>query len=241
MRDYLNNFSQILDKDDFMIKAILFDLDDTLRSFMMTKSMACEAAIDSMIESGLKMDREKALDNLFELYKKHGIEDKMIFQKFLRKVIGKIDYKILAAGIVAYREIGNKRSKPIPGVEATLRALKNKKIKLGIVSNAPSLKAWLRLTESGLRDYFDYVIAFNETGKKKPHPKPFVMAIAAIKALPNEIIFVGDDINRDIKGAKRLGMITALADYEAVHKKEEIERARPDYILKNPRDILRII
>ena len=44
-----------------MIKAILFDLDNTLIDFMTMKRKCCEAAIDSMIASGLDMKREKAL------------------------------------------------------------------------------------------------------------------------------------------------------------------------------------
>jgi putative hydrolase of the HAD superfamily len=224
-----------------MIKAVLFDLDDTLRSFMITKGMACEAAMDAMIEAGLKMDQERALDRLFVLYGKYGIEDKLIFQKFLKDVNGKIDYKILAAGIVAYREAANKRNKPIAGVMAVLKSLKKRKMKLGVVSNAPSLKAWLRLTESGMRDYFDFVVAFNDAGKRKPHPKPFAMAVSQMGTMPDEILFIGDDLKRDVAGAKKLGMKTALADYETRHTPEDVSRFMPDYVLGSPKDILKII
>ena len=77
------------------IKAILFDMDNTLIDFMTMKRKCCEAAIDAMISAGLKMKRKKALRLLFELYDKYGIEYQQIFQKFLESTGGKIDYKIL--------------------------------------------------------------------------------------------------------------------------------------------------
>jgi len=52
------------------IKAILFDLDNTLVDFMAMKRKSCEAAIDEMISAGLGMKREEALKILFEMYDK---------------------------------------------------------------------------------------------------------------------------------------------------------------------------
>ncbi|MEM3408158.1 MAG: hypothetical protein QXT40_01420 [Candidatus Micrarchaeia archaeon] len=49
-------------------KAILFDLDNTLIDFMKMKKIACEAAIDAMIKTGMKADKEMTLKLLFELY-----------------------------------------------------------------------------------------------------------------------------------------------------------------------------
>lgn len=74
-----------------MIKAVLFDLDNTLIDFMRFKNKCCEAAIEEMISAGLRMNKEKASSLLFKIYDKYGIEHKMIFQKFLKKAIGEID------------------------------------------------------------------------------------------------------------------------------------------------------
>ena len=48
-----------------MIKAVIFDLDNTLLDFMNMKSMAVEAAVHGMIEAGLQMDREIACKKYF--------------------------------------------------------------------------------------------------------------------------------------------------------------------------------
>jgi putative hydrolase of the HAD superfamily len=56
-----------------MIKAILFDLDNTLIDFMRMKRQASQAAIEAMIQAGVKLNKEDAQKILFELYDKYGI------------------------------------------------------------------------------------------------------------------------------------------------------------------------
>jgi len=106
-----------------MLKAILFDMDNTLIDFMKMKKKSCEAAIDSMIEAGLKIDKQEALKVMYELYDEHGIEHQLIFQKFLKKVRGKIDYKILAHGIVSYRRVREGHIVPYSNVPFVLEKL----------------------------------------------------------------------------------------------------------------------
>ncbi len=224
-----------------MIKAVIFDLDNTLIDFMEAKLTSCDASIDAMIGAGLKIDRKKATKILFELYKKHGIEYSRIFQKFLLETAGKIDMKILSAAIVSYRKVQANYHKPYKGVYKTLNRLK-KRYRLAIVSDAPSLKAWLRLTEMGIQNYFDVVVTFDDTRKTKPHSLPFRKAIKKLELKPEEILFVGDQPQRDIKGAKTVGMKTALAEYGLQGKfRKYLKKNKPDYTLKRIEDILKIL
>ena len=52
-----------------MIKAILFDLDNTLIDFLKMKRMAIEEAVEAMIDAGLKLDKKQAVELIYELYK----------------------------------------------------------------------------------------------------------------------------------------------------------------------------
>ena len=52
-----------------MIKAIIFDIDNTLLDFMTMKSNAINAAVDGMIANGLDIEKEKAVKQIFDIYK----------------------------------------------------------------------------------------------------------------------------------------------------------------------------
>ena len=221
-----------------MVKAVLFDLDNTLIDFMKMKKISCEAAISAMIDGGLPMKKNIAYKKLFELYGVHGIEHQEIFQKFLQKETGKVDYRILSKGIAAYRKVQAGFLEPYPNVRKTLLRLREKGLKLGIVSDAPKLKGWLRLAEMNLTDFFDVVVALDDTGQLKPNKLPFQAAINELKLSPAEILFVGDNPGRDIKGAANLGMKTALAKYGQVFPSEGI---KPDYVLNDIQEILAIV
>ncbi|MAG22277.1 MAG: hypothetical protein CL943_03165 [Candidatus Diapherotrites archaeon] len=220
-----------------MLKAVLFDLDNTLVDFMRMKEACSEAAIHSMIEAGLPLDEKKATKKLFKMYKTVGIENQTIFESFLKTVMGEIDYKILAAGIAAYRRVKAGQLVPYPHVRETLIKLKERGLKLGIVSDAPRLQAWLRLAEMNLVEFFDVVIALEDTGQLKPSQMPFKQAIEKLGLNPKELLFVGDNPGRDIKGAKQSGMHTALAKYGQLMKGTN----KADHELKSVKDLLKAV
>ena len=196
-----------------MIKAVIFDLDNTLIDFMSMKKMSCDAAVSAMIGAGLNVDKDKALKELFSLYDKHGMEDRSIFQKFLKKLAKSIDYEVLASGIVAYRRVRAGFLEPYPHVAEVLFELKKRGIKLAIVSDAPRLKAWIRLVSMKVNHLFDVVITFDDTKELKPSIVPFKAAFKKLGLNPDECLMVGDRPERDIKGAKKLGMHTCFARY----------------------------
>ena len=220
------------------MKAVLFDLDNTLIDFMRMKKISCEAAISAMIDAGLTMEKDKAYKTLFDLYGVHGIEHGEIFQEFLKKVAGKIDYKILTRGINAYRKMQVGYLEPYPHVRSTLIALKGKGLTLGIVSDAPRMKGWMRLTEMGIVDFFDVVVTLDDTGKRKPSSLPFKAALKELKARPEEILFVGDNPERDIEGAKKMGMRTCLAKYGQIFPDT---KTKADFEIKDIEELERIV
>jgi HAD superfamily hydrolase (TIGR02253 family) len=221
-----------------MIKAVIFDLDNTLIDFMKMKKAAVNAAVDAMISAGIKMPKEQATKTLYELYDQYGIEHQQIFQKFLQKANKGVDYKILAAGIVAYRKVQPSFLEPYSNVVPTLLRLRERGLKLAIVSDAPRLKAWLRLVEMKLQDFFDVVICHEDTNQYKPGKKPFLRAVKELKMLPGECIMVGDWPERDIKGAKAIGMMTAFAKYGAVR---EVKSSGADFEIGSISELLKVV
>jgi len=196
-----------------MIKAIIFDLDNTLMDFMKIKEVAIEAAVEAMIDAGLEMPKQEMVEKIYRAYGEEGIEDQRIFDKVLEREFGHIDYRILASGIIGYRRAKEGAMCLYPHVHLTLTTLAKMGIKMIVVSDAPRLPVWMRICALGLQHYFEHVLSYEDTRAKKPSPKPFQMALDILKVKPEEALMVGDWAERDIVGAKQLGIKTAFARY----------------------------
>jgi HAD superfamily hydrolase (TIGR02253 family) len=196
-----------------MIRAIIFDLDNTLTDFMKMKRAAIDAAVDGMMDAGLALTREEVSSRIYQVYAREGIEYQQVFDIFLNEALGRIDYKILSSGIVAYRRARDSYLVLYPHVNLTLLELIKRGLKLAVVSDAPRLQAWMRLAHLQLHHLFDTVVAFEDTGERKPSPKPFQRAIEFLGIQPAQAIMVGDWPERDVVGASQVGIRTAFARY----------------------------
>lgn len=196
-----------------MIRAIIFDLDNTLVDFMLLKRAAVNAAINAMIDAGLQLTHAEVLDRINKIYESEGIEYQQVFDNLLQEAIGKVDYKIMSAGIVSYRKAREAALKPYPGVFPTLIELIKMGLKLAVVSDAPSKEAWLRLSYINFHHLFDVVITYDETRERKPSPVPFNLALKELGLKADECLMIGDWAERDMVGAKAVGMKTVFARY----------------------------
>jgi putative hydrolase of the HAD superfamily len=221
-----------------MIKAVVFDLDNTLVDFMKMKRRAIEEAIPAMIDAGLEITPEYANKIIDEIYKEQGIEYQQVFDEFLRRVLQRVNYKILSAGIVAYRRAREAALTPYPHVYSTLNKLMKLGIKMGILSDAPIKEAWLRLAYLNLHHIFDAVVTFDETGERKPSPLPFKKILERLEVKPEEALMVGDWADRDIVGAAKVGMKTAFARYGDTFN---TEHHSADFDLKDIRQLEDIV
>ena len=196
-----------------MIKAIIFDLDNTLVDFMLFKKRAIDAAISAMIDAGLDISFEEANNRISGIYKREGIEYQQVFDELLIDLYGKVDYKIMSSGIIAYRTAREAALTPYPNVIPTLIELIKMGLKLAVVSDAPTMEAWLRLSYLRLQHLFDVVITFDDSKERKPSPGPFNLALKKLELQASECLMLGDWAERDVVGAKAVGMKTVFARY----------------------------
>lgn len=224
-----------------MIKAIIFDLDNTLIDFWTFKTKSVDAAVNAMIKAGLKVKKRDAMKIIRQFYKKHGMEYKYLFQELLEKVNGKIDWRILSYALVAYRKTRGNLLVPYGGVKPTLSILKRRGYKLAVISDAPRIKAWVRLVSMGIDDYFDVVITFEDTGKTKPHSLPFRKTLDKLAVKPSEVLMIGDNLERDIRGAKALGIKTAFAKYGNIRKVNKNLHSKSDFELSKIEDLFYVL
>ena len=224
-----------------MIKAVVFDLDNTIMDFMTMKENALKAAVTAMIDAGLSMNPEEVKQELYAIYDEKGIEFQKVFDSFLEEHLGYIDWKILSSGVVAYRRAREASLVPYPHVTLTLTDLLRRGLKLAVLSDAPRREAWLRLCYLQLQHTFDTVITFEDTGFKKPHQTPFRKVLSIIDVKPEETIMVGDWPERDLVGAQEVGMLTVFARYGYAFEREPVGREGADYVINDIRELLTII
>lgn len=200
------------------IKAIGFDLFNTL---LTVESPALDDAVSRLIHSlrrsglTLKEDsfkqayREAALQFL-EQTRQDGRETHNRF--WISAALKSQGYGVepydsrIAAAVDAYFSAFNGRCHLIPGTTEMLGFLKGK-YRLGLLSNfthPPAVRGiidWL-----GLTPFFYVVLISGELGYRKPHPLVFRRLIEQLGVRKNQILYVGDDPEPDIVGAKRAGL-----------------------------------
>ena len=221
-----------------MIKAVIFDLDNTLLDFMDMKSKSIDSAVYGMIDAGLNMSVDSAKKEIYRIYDERGIEHQGVFDEFITNELGHIDHKILAAGIVAYRKVKEATLSLYSNVNSTLVELARMGIKLAVVSDAPSREAWIRICSVNLQHMFDTVITFDDTCKRKPAPEPFMRAVNELDVKTEECIMIGDWPERDVLGATKIGMVSVFARYGNTFGTVE---SGADYEIDDISEIIKIV
>lgn len=222
-----------------MLKAILFDLDNTLLDFSSFKRESAKAAAKAIRAAGVKESENELYRKIFAIYELRGIEYQKTFEELLSNyVLGPhLHEHAKQAAIIAYQKKKYKLLRPRPKAISILSSLR-KKYKLGIVTDAPREKAWQRLILSGLDHCFHSVITYDDTKEFKPSKQPFLKAIHLLGVTPSQALFVGDYPERDIIGAKRAGLLTCLAKYGCQDYSQEGNVA--DYTIMKFEDILKL-
>jgi putative hydrolase of the HAD superfamily len=125
-----------------------------------------------------------------------------------------------------------------PGVEDTIRQLQPR-YRLAIISDGQSAYAVPELNAVGLSAYFDPIIISGDFGYRKPDARLFATALAAMKLTPAEVLFVGNDMYRDVHGAQKQGIKTVF--FKSNQGNQEKEGVKPDYIIYSFPELLNAI
>jgi putative hydrolase of the HAD superfamily len=102
---------------------------------------------------------------------------------------------------------------PYQGVRETLELLRECGYPMGIVTDAHSKDATLRLEKVGLLPFFCGMVTYDMVGVKKPAPDPFLFALEMMRAKTHEVLLVGDSPRRDIEPCRLLGIRSVYARY----------------------------
>jgi putative hydrolase of the HAD superfamily len=128
----------------------------------------------------------------------------------------------------AYRGISRNRLQLYPGVLDVLNELRPR-YKLAAISDAQSAWCLPEMRAVGIDGYFDPIIVSGDVGYRKPDPRLFAAALTALRVAPENVLFVGNDMFRDVYGAKQCGIKTVF--FSSNQGTKQAEGVKPDYII----------
>jgi 2-haloalkanoic acid dehalogenase type II len=112
-----------------------------------------------------------------------------------------------------------------PDAEKVLPQLKEKGLKVGLVTSGLRSDVEGMLCKVGLQGFFDVVVAVDTLRKMKPDAEVFTHALEQLSIASSEAVFVGDEMETDYRGAERCGLAAFLIDRDGkVEEDEDINR-----------------
>ena len=146
-----------------------------------------------------------------------GIIEEIEYPAKVRQLLGEFDIAVTDDELERFLEAEHTAWGPARKLATTshalLEALRERGLKLGLVSNAfdPPHLLHRDLAELGIADRLDVAFFSSEVGRRKPDPEIFRRALAELDVSAAEALFVGDTLASDIAGAAALGMRTCQA------------------------------
>ena len=237
-----------------MIKAVIFDIDNTLYSYDNAHARAFpELLLYAKEELGIPEDefreeysREFAAVRAM-LGEAAALHNRLIrIQRILEKRGLPLTPHVLRMNEL-YWNILISAMEPSPHAEETVRALKKAGIRIGSGTDMTARIQFQKLERLGILDAFDFLVSSEEAGTDKPAPEIFMLCAEKAGVLPEECLFVGDSRKKDVLGALNAGMGAAwyCPEGENAGKTEapvpNEDTAGRAYTIRDLSEILRLI
>jgi pyrophosphatase PpaX len=140
----------------------------------------------------------------------------------------------------AYREHNTPLHRDLqacPGVLDALERLHGDGRRLGIVTSKRHATIDLAFAVLPLREFFDVVVATEDTERHKPNPDPLLLALERLEAAPAEAAYVGDS-PFDVQSAKAAGIYSIAVTWGGLHSRERLADERPDLLIDSVEELL---
>jgi putative hydrolase of the HAD superfamily len=184
-----------------MIKAVLFDLDDTLYLESEFFRSGFRAVADELCRRQ-KQDPEQIVAMLERFH--HNESRTGVFQKLAHRLKFPEDW---IPGLVETFRNHEPSISPCADAVRCLQCLRGR-FKTGCVTDGWKEVQRRKLKALNITQYFDVLIVCDDHGREhwKPHAFAFQWCCNALQLKPDQVVFVGDNPDRDIAGAKRAGL-----------------------------------
>ena len=231
------------------IKAIFLDLGGTFRIVEVDKPYTDQAKRLIAELLGAEMDPEAfhtLINQRYDAYREWAIgfmceaPEPMLWTRWLVPEYDRERVERHAVELTYALRRAQGRRVVVPGGIETVKELVARGYKVGVISDligTVEIDEWL--DEDGMRPYFCTVQQSSVTMLRKPHPAIYILALKEAGVRPEESVFVGDNLQRDIIGAKATGFGGTIAvDYPGASPLKLTQENRPDGIIKRFDELL---
>ncbi len=231
------------------LRALFFDVDDTLYSTTEFAASARRAAVEAMVAHGLRMSVDDALSELGEVIAEFGSNYPFHYDRLLRRLPPDVAPRgnpaiVVAAAVGAYHDTKYKSLFPFPEVPGVLERLATKtSLKIGIVTEGLEIKQAEKLVRLDVVKWIarDAVFISDQIGISKPNRKLYLRACAETGVRPDEAMYVGDHPENDVAPAKAVGMVVVRHRRKSGKHAREEGSVKPDYEIKGMKELLPIL
>jgi len=199
------------------LRAVLFDIDDTLFSTSEFARTARRNSIRAMIRAGIRMSEKELMRELEEVIVEFSSNYQNHFDKLLQRIPrsktrGTNPAILVAAGVTAYHDTKFSHLRPYEDAVQLLRELERTDLIRGVVTDGLMVKQAEKLLRLGVYPLFDPQAIFisDQIGISKPNPKLYRRACASIGVAPSNVLYVGDNPLNDIDAPTSPGIHTVL-------------------------------
>ncbi len=198
-----------------MIRAIGFDLDNTLFDH---REAASRGLASLVLAKGwnYQSDREMSHEwhRLEELYFDQFVAGVLTLaehrrarmRELLASTDAQVDEEHLDALWSEYLMHYSNSWVAFDDAHAVLSELKASGYKLGVLTNGQQSQQEAKLKAMGIADFFDVVLAIGTVDAMKPDPRAFAHLCRNLGCDPSEVLFVGDDVDYDVRPAIQSGL-----------------------------------
>lgn len=197
------------------MKAVFFDLDNTLYDYDRANEFAMEMLYQDVlkdvptISSGdFKKIYEEAKNQVkMSLIGTAASHNRILYmQTLVEKLHKTVDTSRIFSYYHSYWDTFVEHVKPFDGVINCLESLKSQRIFVVVVTNLTAYVQMRKIDSMGLSQYIDFLVTSEESGFDKPHPASFLLALNKVKLLPKDVVVVGDSPTSDLAGAQFLNI-----------------------------------